>query len=244
MATITTATDEAVRNVQIVATATEEMTGTINEIARSAEQARTVTVEAMQYVTSTAEQVHELGSAAREISTVIDTIMEIAEQTKLLALNATIEAARAGEAGKGFAVVASEVKDLSTQTNHASENIRAKIVAIQGSTENTVQTIAQVREVMTHVTDYVSTIAAAVEEQAITTRDMARNTGEAATGLQSTTQEVHQASAMAQGIARDMAVVTEATLELTTASTQLTDKAAVLTTMATELQHIVSRFQL
>ena len=63
MATITTATDEAVRNVQIVATATEEMTGTINEIARSAEQARTVTVEAMQHVTSTAEQVHELGSA-------------------------------------------------------------------------------------------------------------------------------------------------------------------------------------
>ena len=84
--------------------------------------------------------------------------------------------ARAGEAGKGFAVVASEVKDLATQTNHASENIRAKIAAIQGSTENTVQTIAQVREVMTHVTDYVSTIAAAVEEQAITTRDMARNT--------------------------------------------------------------------
>jgi len=139
--------------------------------------------------------------------------------------------------------VANEVKDLATQTNHASENIRAKIVAIQGSTENTVQTIAQVREVMTHVTDYVSTIAAAVEEQAITTRDMARNTGEAATGLQGTTQEVHQASAMAQDIAKDMTIVTEATLELKTASTQLTDKAAGLMTMATELQRIVSRFQ-
>ena len=244
MATITTATDEAVVNVQMVATATEEMTGTINEIAQSAEQARTVTVEAMQRFTHTAEQVHELGAAAREISTVIDTIMEIAEQTKLLALNATIEAARAGEAGKGFAVVANEVKALATQTNHASENIRAKIVAIQGSTENTVQTIAQVREVMTQVSDYVSTIAAAVEEQAITTRDMARNTGEAAAGLQRTTQEVHQASAMAQDIAKDMTIVTEATLELETASTQLTDQAAVLTTMATELQHIVSRFQL
>jgi methyl-accepting chemotaxis protein len=244
MSAIATATDQAVTNVQIVATATEEMTATIGEIAQNAEQARTVTVDAMQRVTNAAQEVHQLGVAAREISTVIDAIMEIAEQTKLLALNATIEAARAGEAGKGFAVVASEVKTLATESNQASESIRAKIAAIQQSTDSTVETITRIREVIVHVTDYVTTIATAVEEQAAVTRDMARNTGEMASGLQRTTAEVHQASEAAQTIAKDMTIVTTSTRELETSSTHLKDQAVALTTMATELQQIVSRFHL
>ena len=69
----------------------------------------------------------------------VQLIENIAGQTNLLALNATIEAARAGDAGKGFAVVASEVKSLATQTAKATEEIRAQISEIQGSTEQTVR---------------------------------------------------------------------------------------------------------
>ena len=84
-------------------------------------------------------KIEQLGSAANDIGKVIDEIQDIAEQTNLLALNATIEAARAGDAGKGFAVVATEVKELAKQTAAATEDIRKRIVGIQGSTAEAVQ---------------------------------------------------------------------------------------------------------
>jgi methyl-accepting chemotaxis protein len=244
MTAVVAATDEAVGKVDMIATATAEMTSTINDIAQNTERARTITVEALQSVTDAAGQVHELGIAAREISTVTDTIVEIADQTKLLALNATIEAARAGEVGKGFTVVANEVKALAAQTNDATDNIRAKIEAIQRSTDGTVQTITRIHEVIAHVSEFVASIATAVEEQAITTRDIASNTGEAAVGLKHTTQEVHKAREVSQDIAEHMATVTMATGELEGASTWLKNEATTLTTMAVELQEIVGHFKL
>ena len=82
--------------------------------------------------------VTKLGESSAEIGNVVKLIASIAEQTNLLALNATIEAARAGEAGKGFAVVANEVKELATETGKATEEISAKIQAVQGETESAV----------------------------------------------------------------------------------------------------------
>ena len=75
--------------------------------------------------------VNELANVVEEISDIANVIKEIAGQTNLLVLNATIEAARAGEAGKGFAVVASEVKDLASQTAHATGRVDTQITSIQ-----------------------------------------------------------------------------------------------------------------
>jgi methyl-accepting chemotaxis protein len=113
---------------------------------------------------------------------VIKLITSIAEQTNLLALNATIEAARAGDAGKGFAVVASEVKDLAQETARATEDIGARVNAIQQDTGGAVEVISRISEVIAKINDYQTTIASAVEEQTATTAEMSRSIGEVASG--------------------------------------------------------------
>jgi len=109
-----------------------------------------------------AEQVHQLGQAAREIGKGTETINEISSQTNLLALNATIEAARAGSAGKGFAVVANEIKQLAQQTASATEDIKKRIGGVQSSTAGGIAEIEKVTQVIHEVSDIVSSIAAAM----------------------------------------------------------------------------------
>jgi methyl-accepting chemotaxis protein len=113
---------------------------------------------------------------------VIKLITSIAEQTNLLALNATIEAARAGDAGKGFAVVASEVKDLAQETARATEDIGARVTAIQQDTGGAVEVINRISDVIAQINDFQTTIASAVEEQTATTGEMSRSIGEVAAG--------------------------------------------------------------
>ncbi|WP_420561947.1 methyl-accepting chemotaxis protein [Tepidicaulis sp.] len=132
----------------------------------------------------TDSRVQTLAQTANKIGEIIDLINDIAEQTNLLALNATIEAARAGDAGRGFAVVASEVKDLATQTAKATEEITAQIKSIQGATDDTVHSIATIRERIGVINEISVSVSAAVEEQSLATQEITRGTKSAASSTQ------------------------------------------------------------
>ena len=236
--------EQTTTNLSSVASATEEMTSTIGEIANNSEKARRITEEATRQASLISEQMNQLGQAAQEIGKVTETITEISSQTNLLALNATIEAARAGSAGKGFAVVANEIKELAQQTAAATEDIKSRIAGVQSSTARGIAEIGKVSQVIHEVSDIVSAIAAAIEEQATVTKDIARNIGEATNGVRDANVRVSESSQVTQNIAQEIVIVDGSARTMADGSDQVRASASELATLAEALRTTVSKFQL
>ncbi len=217
--------EQVSKNVATVATSAEEMSASVKEIAKNASEAARVGTAAVKVANDTNATVAKLGESSTEIGKVIKVITSIAQQTNLLALNATIEAARAGEAGKGFAVVANEVKELAKQTAAATEDISAKIEAIQSDTKGAVTAIGEISRIITRINDIQNTIASAVEEQSATTNEIARNAGEASHG--------------STEITRNIASVSQAATSTSQGAGNTLAAAAELAKLASSLRHIV-----
>jgi methyl-accepting chemotaxis protein len=241
LTSIAAAMEQAATNVSMVAAAAEEMTATISEVARNSEKACAISGEAVTQAKSASNRVDELGRAAEEIGKVTETINEISEQTNLLALNATIEAARAGEAGKGFAVVANEIKELARQTAAATEEIKKEIEGIQGSTADTVADIGKISGVINNVNEIVSTIATAVDEQAVTTKEIAKNVAQASNGIHEVNQNLSQGSAVAAEIAKDITEVNHALSELSNSGSEINMNVKEVSKLSEQLRQAVGR---
>ena len=204
-------TSEVAAAAEQSAVAMREAAQTAAGLIRAIEDARAEVEVAAGVATRAGEQASEAVSVSQALSahveaieSILGLIRDIAGQTNLLALNATIEAARAGDAGRGFAVVAQEVKSLASQTARATDDITAKITAIQQATRQTVDANGSIQATVEEVQTSADRIREAMELQAQTVTMITAAVDETALAADSMSSTIAAIRSDTENVAKDI----------------------------------------
>ena len=240
-----------------VAAAMDEMTATVSEVAKNTQFAAEATKTADQRVMEggllmensvkailnlndeierAAAVVLKLEAESREITTVLEVIRSIAEQTNLLALNAAIEAARAGEQGRGFAVVADEVRTLASKTHTSTEEIRVMIERLQTGVQNVVATMETSRAGAKTTVTYAQEMNHTLDTIKLTVSDVNNLNIQIATAAE-------QQSQVAEEISRNVLRINEVTDLTVSAMAQVDRSGNELKNKATDLKKRIAYFK-
>jgi methyl-accepting chemotaxis protein len=189
-----TASEEATTNVSNVAMAAEEIAQSVEQISTQAARSAHIARQASDETKAIIATVEQLVASVGQINNVSNLIRDVAAQTNLLALNATIEAARAGDAGRGFAVVAQEVKSLAGQTEKATGDITKQISSIEVTTSQVVAAMKAIAGTIAQLDENASDISVAVQQQDAVSKEIARSANAAAERTRDVSMSVVQVS--------------------------------------------------
>ncbi len=198
-------TEQQAASLEETAAALDEITATVRKTAEGANHARDVVTNAKadaersgEVVSGAVQAMAQIEGSAKQISSIIGVIDEIAFQTNLLALNAGVEAARAGEAGKGFAVVASEVRALAQRSAEAAKEIKTLIQASSTQVESGVDLVGEAGKALERIVVQVAEINAIVAEIAASAKEQATGLAEVNTAINQMDQVTQQNAAMVE----------------------------------------------
>lgn len=241
-----------------MAASVEEMSVSISHVAENAREAMatakqagdfaqnggqviTSAVSEMQRIASSvksfSETVNSLGDQSNQISSIVQSIREVADQTNLLALNAAIEAARAGEAGRGFAVVADEVRKLAERTTQSAGEISTMITCMQDSTQMVV-------DGMKTTIEQVDDGTALAEKAGESIVEIQKSAASVVHMVQEISEAIAEQGAASQQIAQSVENVAQASEETSAASKNTSESANGLERLADQMLVSVNRYRI
>lgn len=227
-----------------IAAAIEELNASINEVARNCSDETKIAADAATKTLEAKELMDELGSCAQSVDQVVAMVNRISEHTNLLALNATIEAASAGSAGKGFAVVAGEVKKLAHEAAESNNTISEQMKKIQDYANRSMTSIDAVNQTIETVNVISQSIAAAIEQQTATTREISRSVSKSSDQVREVSLAVEESSTGAKEVSTNIAQVSEAARQTAEAANQTRGSSDELSQMAQKLSLMVGEFKI